>query len=730
MYTTRLFFLELERLLHSRLTWMTMALTVLSPLVGLMLYKPATASTMKSMYLANPAIAGGVVGGILFGLLAVFELDRSARNQVDVLLDVVVSPLRIALPRLLALIVEALFTLCITILIWLPISRGLIGSVFSEVDYMLAYLLFMGLALPLGILAATSAYQFTRRADLSLVLFAAFVGLSLTVWKNNWQLCWLNPCVWALSDDFSNFRIFRSVSYMRLNWLTALVGIWTLSWLCIRQYGKNILRSLAQNARQAYRPIIVLVLLVCSVMAYILQPMVDQSNPDEMVMTFSEVPYAEEIVCTRRTAQVFPNIKSGTLTGRATYQFQNTSGREQTIAFGVTPGYVISNVQVKGIDAPFMISNYQEYNEAMLKVTLPKDEQVELTMEYSGFPQENRNRSTMQGDKEISEEYLCLENATLSPRLVNVLPDENMYPTTIEITLPFSMMVIPFGASDAQIVAKHKDGTATWRYETNSTGGILYAGDYIREDIEASGITIEFYYGRKHRSVMEAAGALEAVKSVVNYCTEHYGRLSFLGTGNTLKLIQSRIMGGGYATNGASLLDEADFTADNLRKTDKGAGEGEVMIHELVHQWWGLGNMFDVSAPASPWSSEGLTVYTTYRIVKELYGEDYAKKYYVDQWQQAIDDYYLNFYVRNPDYLAALPEEKQLEITDSLTYVRQYCEMPLKILKAETLVGGEEAMDQILNDLFNREQDPMYPYLTYQEFLDACRLTEEDLNLV
>ena len=114
---------------------------------------------------------------------------------------------------------------------------------------------------------------------------------------------------------------------------------------------------------------------------------------------------------------------------------------------------------------------------------------------------------------------------------------------------------------------------------------------------------------------------------------------------------------------------------------------------------------------------------------KELYGEDYAREHYVDQWQQAVDDYYLDFYVRNPDYLANLPEDKQLEITGNLTYVRQYCEMPLKILKAEQLVGGEESMDQILNGLFNRELDPMYPYLTYQEFLDACGLTEEDLSL-
>ena len=55
--------------------------------------------------------------------------------------------------------------------------------------------------------------------------------------------------------------------------------------------------------------------------------------------------------------------------------------------------------------------------------------------------------------------------------------------------------------------------------------------------------------------------------------------------------------------------------------------------------------------------------------------------------------------------------------------------MPLKILKAEELVGGEESMDKILYGIFNRELDPMYPYLTYEEFLEACGLREEDLSL-
>ena len=726
MKTLKLFPLELGRLLQSRLTWLIVLLTVLSPAAGLVLYRPATSTTMLSLYLANPAMAGGVAGGILFGALTVYELDRVSRSRADVLMDAAVSPLTMALTRLLALLAAAVGTLTLTMLVWLPVSAGLIGSVFSGVDYALAYGLLMGLALPLSILAAGAAYQFTRRADLSLVLFAAFAALSLTVWADDWQLCWLNPCVWALSDDFSNFRVFRSVAWMRLTWLAALAGVWTVSYLCVRQYGKGLFGSLARGVRRAYRPAIALALLACSGTAYAAQPFIDHSNPDLTVMSFYEIPYAEGVTFVSRSAQVFPDTAAGTVTGRASYRFENTSGQEQSISFGVNPGYTISNVQVGGADVPFTVSDYQEYNEARLEVTIPAEEQVELTMEYSGFPQESL--PTMQGGKELSDDYLCLENSALSPRVMNVLPGENGYPAAIEITLPASMTAVPFGSSEAEVVSENDDSTRTWRYEDNGAGGILYAGDYVREDIEAGGMTIQFYYGRKHQAVMEAAGAVDAVKAVVDYCTEHYGKLSF-GSGETLKLIQSRVAGGGYATDGASLLDEADFTANNLGDAVKGGGAGEVMIHELVHQWWGLGNMFDTSDSTSPWSAEGLTVYTTYRIVKELYGEAYAQEHYVDQWQQAVDDYYLDFYVRCPEYLEGLPESVRLNISNSLSGMRQYCEMPLKILKAEQLVGGEEAMDQILNSLFNRELDPMYPYLTYQEFLDACGLTEEDLSL-
>ena len=336
---------------------------------------------MLSMYLADPALAGGVVGGILFSLLTVYELDRTERSRVGMLMDAAVSPLTMALVRLPALAAAAVLGLGLTMLVWLPISRELIGSVFGGTDYLLSYLLFMGLALWLAILAAAAAYQFTRRSDLSLVLFAAFAALSLTVWVGKWQLCWLNPCVWALSDDFSNFRLYRSVAYMRLTWLAALAGVWTLSWLCIRQYGKGLLGSLARSARRVCRPLIALLLLACSGAAYAAQPFFDNSNPDLTASRLFELEYAEGVTCSRRTAQVFPDTAAGTVEGRAAYQFQNTSGQGWTVCFGVDPGYDITSARANGAEISPVRTGYEESNMALWEIALPADGAVELVLE-------------------------------------------------------------------------------------------------------------------------------------------------------------------------------------------------------------------------------------------------------------------------------------------------------------------------------------------------------------
>lgn len=732
MKAIRLIRLELSRLFRNPLALLVFALTALSPGAGLLLYRilnPELWPTMNDLYIAYPAQVGGMAGAALFALLTIWQLDVPHKFQVTGITDAIVSPPTQSLVRLLALLAASAAVQAAAVLLWLPWTMHRVGGVFDLSVYLLSYGILMFPSIVLAVLFSASAYQFTRRADLALTAFAAFAALSLTVWNQEWQLCWLNPILYALSDDFSNVRLFRTIGYARLTWLLALSGLWAVSYLCVRQYGKGLAGSFVQGVRRVYRPLIASILLLSAALAYTGQPFYDNSSPD----LSGHVLDAENdpgLFCPELYANVVPDPKTGSVSGRAVYQMQNTAGQERLVELAVDPGYTLYSVLVNGQETECTFTDIRMTGGQVVTVPLPAAAESELEIVYSGFPREWNLCTYNPGEPEISGAYMCMENWLVFPTIRNAAPGEDGLDATLDITLPAQMLPIRFGPEEETLLCVNADGSNTWRIRFDRFRTIFYAGDYVRKDIQAAGLTISFYYGRKHETILEQAHVEEAVRRVVEYCTTHYGPLDWYADGK-LKLLMTRISGGGYAGNGASTMDESDFTAENLLNADKGggAGGGAVMIHELVHQWWGLGNMFSGLDIDTGWSSEGLTVYTTYRILKEMYGEEYAESHCVDAWRQAVDNCYRNFYIRNPEYLSALPEAYRYSIAGSISTVRQYNEMPLKILKAEQLSGGEEAMDQILRSLFNREPGPSWPYLTYQDFLDHCGLTEEDLSL-
>lgn len=734
MKALSLFRHELGRLLCSPAARLIILLGCICPIAGLTLYRPVISvseaeyvTTMLGIHLGNPALAGGLVGGILFAVLTVTQMNRARRCGVNALTDAVVSPLDMAWAQLMSLLCAAVITVALAMLLWLPYTMIATGAVFDSVAYIAMYILGMLCAMVMSILISSAAYQFTQRLDVSLMIYAAMAGLSLTVWNQKWLLCWLNPCVWAISDDFTNNRLFQSVAWQRLVWLLGLSGLWALSFLCVRRYGKGAMGSLLCNGRRLYRPAIALALAGCSLASYVWQPMVDHSAPliDD---DYYDYDYSDNVSCSGWSADVLPNPAAGSLSGTAVYKLQNSGGKQETVRFETNPGYAFTKVTANGVETPCAREPQEQMNAAIYDVSLPPEREIELVIDYGGYPRCWNIVDTTQGDPEISSRYMQLENSELAPAPHDVPYRGATVKGTVKITLPGNMSLIPFSTANAKLLQDNGDGNKTWQVDDDGYRMILYAGDYVSEQIESQGLTVDFYYGRRHQPIMEQAGVSGAVKSVIDYCTSHYGPLSFYADG-TFKLIQQRVAGGGYAGGGASTMDELDFTAKNLTNKEKGSNSSDVMVHELVHQWWGLGNMFNYDESSSAWSSEGLTVYTTYRILKERYGEEWAQRNYVEQWQRELDDYKLNFYVRHPQYLPALPEQYQAGISNSLSSVRKYSEMPLKILKAEQLVGGEQAMDKILYKLFNREIDSSYPYLTYQEFLDACGLTEEELEL-
>lgn len=728
---------ETERLFRSRFTWLALLVTILSPLAGYRFYRPLLSTsqtgyttTKLGAYLANPALAGAIGGAAAFALLTIAELNRIHKYHTEVITDTIVSPLTSGLARVMALIIAASAGQVMTILIYLPYTLFKTGSVFDGGLYAAVYLVFMLPAIFFAILFSAATYQITRRAELSLGIFTVFSTLSLTVWKENYLLCWLNPAVWVLSDDFGNSRLIHSVLYNRFFWLLILGGLFLISFLCIRRYGKGILGSFLQNAKKVYPPLAALILLVFGVYTYSAQPFLDHSLAEIDYDSYYNFEFNEALACKAIHVNCVPDVKLGLNNGKAIYSLSNLSGKSQKAVFWINPGYHVTTVTANGRSVPFKDLNKDNMNTKEIAVTLPSDQDIKLAIKYGGLPQEWNILESMQGGLEIGKHYVYLTNQDFSPTLKNIpYEGDEEPPFTGNVILPGNMTPVVFGTGTTELIKENPDGTKKWKLKHKGDCIILYAGDYISQHIKANSLNIEFLYSAKHQKIMQKAHAAETLKQVFEYCTSHYGPLRF-SRSETMKIIQTNAyQGGGYAANGASIMDENCFNEDSLKDSLKGAGGSEVMAHEIIHQWWGLGNMFWSEDASSAWSSEGLTVYTTYRLMKELYGEEYAKANYIDVWQKEVDQYFQNFYIRNPKYLNLLPEQYQADIANDLSRVRQYCLAPLQILKAEKRVGGEEKMDEILFSLFNRELNPENPYLTYEDFLTACGLSKEDLNL-
>lgn len=726
---------ELGRLFREKRNWVLFALAVAGPAVGIFVYRPiasmaesAYVTSLNGTYLGNPALAGALIGALAFGLLTALELDRGQRFRTDVLMDAITSPVLFNLVRTIVMFIAIAAVQLAVLIVWYPYTSAQIGSVFRFELYVSAYLIIMFPAMIIAVTFTASAYQISHRLDITLVLFAVFLLLSFSVWQENWLLRWVNPSIGYLSDDFGYTRLLRSIAWNRLFWFLLMGAIWSMSYLCIRRYGLGLMRSAIKSSRKGVLTLSVLLLAACGCFVYTAQPFVDHSKLEIGNALYMNLEYSDAVTYSSTHVDARPDLMTGRHFGTATYQLHNSSGQPQVISFRINPGYSVSGVAANDIPVTYRDLNDDDQNGKTIEIDLPADQAIELVIEYGGFPQEWNILSLVQGDLEVSDDYIYLANEDFAPLPWNIMPGtDGPPPYTATLFLPEGMTPVLFGAGSTVKGETSKGGMTQWRLEDTGRSMILYAGDYVSRLIPAAGINVEFFYSKKHQRVMDECNVDDVIRKVFEYCTANYGPLKFYGD-KTMRLIEIGSAGGGYAGRGASVMGEDSFNEQGLKDPSKGASGSEVLAHEIIHQWWGLGNMFEPIYDEL-WSSEGLTVYTTYRLMKELHGDAYAKEHYVEQWQKQVDGYYDNFYVRNPEYLEVLPETYRADITNSFASVRRYAEMPLKILKAEQLVGGEEKMDEILRGLFNREIDYSYPYLTYQDFLNACGLTEEDLNI-
>ncbi|GAA0076375.1 M1 family aminopeptidase [Clostridium sp. CTA-5] len=716
---------ELNRIFHSKTVKLIILLTMICPMSGYKIYKTTEFSTLSGDLIGNPCVAGALEGGILFAFLTLLEFNRVRKHQIGVLMDSIASPLIMNIVRLISLAIVAIVSVTVTTIAYFPYTFLKMRNIFSSYTYFNSFFLLMLPSILLSILVASAFYQIFYRVDLSMVAFITFMFISFSKWfdENN-ILHWIKPSVPELSDDFSNAMVFRLMQHNRLFWFLLLGGFWLIGLLCVRQYGKGLLWSIIRNLRKVYIPFLAVTLISNGCYAYKNQPYVYYED--------SEVDDSEwinrQLELSNTDAEISFDTSKGSLSGKATYSLQNLSSSEQECKLRMRQGYTLHTIIVNGKKVLFKDSNISDARD--ITFILPDDKEIKVFIEYEGMPKIDKEFSDKLVDTtNISDKYIDLPSYKLFPGL-RVAKSKDNTQITAKITMPDGLIPVvdPAQKVNDDLVANKTGDTVkllsedgnnkTWFIHVDGTSFSLMAGDYVMKKLGNQYMPIEFYYSSKFENNMKNMNAEKMMKDTVDYCTAHYGKLYNTSETSPLKIVQNTaFFNGGMALPNFSTMSETYFSDENLSDKSKGASRGEVLSHEITHQWWG---------PKCRDSGEALTVYTTYRVMKEKYGEEYVQKNYVDQWKKHIKDQNSNFYIRHPEYLDILPEKYATEILKGDRVIDQYSKKPLQILKASQLVGGEDNLDKILANLYKKIEKES---IAWQDFLDACGLKEEDLNV-
>ena len=724
-----LYRVELRRLALSKYTWIVAALSLCAPFFGYSLLQQSDPSTMNGRYIANPVLAGAIIGAVLWAILTVLECDRIHRAKADVLVDAISSPVLLSLSRVFALLTLSAATTVVCALAYLPYSVSKVDYLFDGGLYAASFLILLLPTWWMSILLAGALYQMTRRIEFTGLLYAGCVYLSFSTYaSNDYFMRWLNPLVMEYSDGFTNAPYLRVALYTRALWVLLFGGLFAFSLLCIRRYQKNLMGSLFRGLRKV--PILaVSVAMVClGAYLWVAQPFVDH-GPYQFDYTYAdESKYSGSTGTTvNKVNYSFQfNTVLGSLKGRADYEISQSYNSDKKECFWLNPGYEVTRISLDGQNLPYETLHNDTNGERQTFFTLPQSQGKTLTVEYAGYPTIARWSPTYISGM-VGSDFIQLLNS-------------DCVPSSTSFNLPLGCSIQLILPSELTPIVAHKmltdyrknpDGTKTWQ---RTIDNFLYtwiaACDYRKTSFQAAGVGIDLVYSGKYAENIQKYDIPAATAEVMEYCAKHLGGISFVNKGRLLML--EKDSSGGYAAPGWVEWGETTFTANNLNDPLKGASAAEVFAHEIIHQWWGglgveCGEEYD---NPGVWSDEGLTVYTTYRLMKEEYGALYAKQNYIDRWQAAVDAQDRGFYNRHPEYLQRLPEKYQAQINSANRQTNFYCRMPLMLLKAEQLIGGEEKFDEILQSIQDKYSNNGYdaPF-TYQNFLKECGLGEEELNL-
>lgn len=726
---------ELKRIFNLKSVYLVMILTMLCPMAGYKIYKTAMLQTKSGDLIANPTMAGAIGGGILFALLTLVEFDRGRKYKTGVLINSIVSPLVINIVRLMSIGVAAIISVSITAVLYFPYTFIKMGNIFDPYTYWNSFFLLMLPSILLSILVISALYQIFNNTSISMIAFIALVLVGFSKWfEDNNISHWINPIISSYSDFFGNDVIFLLMQHSRLFWFLVFGGMWLIGLISVRQYGKGIFKSVLYNSRKVYIPLLAVALISGGVYAYINQPMIALKSQQS-----EKIEKNEQLELDRANLELNFDTNRGRISGKVTYLVKNLSNSEQECNIRVNTGFNIHHITANEKDITFRSLNSKK---DVVTITLPRDKEIKVNLEYDGIPKFSEEFGALiAGSNTIGNKCIDLFGANNIYPQIRALPNKEGAPVTGEITMPGSLTPVVYGEKvqkDDELPARNVGGNTVkllsqdgknkkWSFQANGEGFMnILAGDYVIKKLGDENMPMEFYYSQKTEESMKDKNTEKVIHDTIEFCTSYYGKLHNTSKDNPVKIVErSVLLAGGMAVPNLSTTGEMCFNDKSLNDKKNGASAAEVMGHELSHQWWGLPAIGD-GGDNKNWSAEGFAVYTTYRVAKETRGAEYAQKNYIDVWKNLVSSQNNNFYNRNPEYLKVLPEKYSTKIDDQNRVTGWYARLPLQILKASELVGGEDKMDNILAGLYKNSEKSK---ISWQGFLDACGLKEEDLKI-
>jgi len=718
-----LYRVELKRLALSKFAWGAIILSLCAPFMGYSTHL-SNPHVVTGQFIASPVLVGATVGALIWGLLTMLESNRIHRSGTGMLIDAIASPISMAWVRVAALITLSTAVCLLVALVYLPYTAVNVGSLFTFDLYIISFLVLMLPTWWISILLASAFSQIARRIEPAGLLYAAAALFSFNAMATgNLFTSWLNPIVLTFSDGFSSLFYLRIAFYTRLIWLAFSGGLWVFSLLCIRRYQKNLAGSFLRGLRKVYLPIGAAALLAAGSFLWVNQPFVDH-GPVEFTFGSGATHYVHTNI-SGVSYQLTPRPSTGQLHGVAKYT--TSSGGSGRYSIWLNAGYRILSIEYDGRPVEFTPTSEIQADARRTDFTLAHSGWETLRIEYEGFPTMIRAFAPGSWGNEINSTNITLSNAGSIPRIDGLsLPISY----NLELTLPSNMIPVV----NHRLLADYTNldnGSRLWTGYIEAFGLRLNAADYIVESFIAADMDVDFIFSRAYEDIMREFEIPGSIAEVLDFFTDILGPLHWAHLPSLSMLQSSALMFGGIAGDGFVEWGESIFTVSSLDNPLQGNDAAEVFVHEMVHMWWGgLGVFSGWSDGDDLWSDEGLTVYYTYRFFKYKYGEEYARRHFVDAWQAAVDIQDRCFFSRNPEYFERLPEVFRARINMRNRGTNLYARMPLMILRAEELIGGPEKMDELMRQVQQEFAGNGFsnPF-TFQHFLDAVDLEEEDLRL-